>query len=227
MDPNTTTPPLDNNLLQKILQHLQLSTPTQQGDMNIDDKEDEVFTRDRREWLPSKSFTEDYNPPPLHNVEWILPREDKATIWDAAPKKRGFSYDAPDLPPVLYQRLSKKSKLADKDLAKIGTKVALSTCPLHYLASRIWRLQDKLDNDTYQELLLLSTMTRTLISDATSHIMQVRLEEAYRTFSPAATSLLNREDKAEGLGEEKLKEDMKILKKLKELSNDRRCNVFG
>ncbi|KAF9117795.1 hypothetical protein BG015_006851, partial [Linnemannia schmuckeri] len=163
MDSNTTTtPPLDNNLLQQILQHLQLSTPVQQDDMSIDDKEDDVFTRDRRDWVPSDSFTEDYTPAPLHNVEWILPREDKAAIWDAAPKKKEINYDAPDIPPVLYQKLSKKSKLVDKDLAKIGTKAAIITRPLDFLASRIWRLQDKLDDDTYQELLLLSTMTRTL-----------------------------------------------------------------
>ncbi|KAF9915932.1 hypothetical protein FBU30_001617 [Linnemannia zychae] len=222
MDSNATpTPTLDNNLLQQILQHLQLSNPVRQDDMIIDEKEDDVFTRDRREWVPSDGFTEDYTSTPLHNVKWFLPREDKAAIWDAAPKKRGINYDAPDIPPILYQGLSKKSKLADKDLAKIGTKASIITRPLDYLASRIWRLQDKLDNDTYQELLLLSTMTRTLVSDLTSHIMQVRLEEAYRTYSQSATSLLSREDKLAGISDDKLKEDMKALKKYKESSNDR------
>ncbi|KAF9921728.1 hypothetical protein FBU30_008215 [Linnemannia zychae] len=222
MDSNTTAAPtLDNNLLQQILQHLQLSNPVRQDDMITNEKEGDFFTRDRRDWVPSVSFIEDYTPAPLHNVEWILPREDKSAIWDAAPKKRGIKYHAPDIPPVLYQRLSKKSKMVDKDLAKIGTKAAIITRPLDYLAYRIWQLQDKLDDDTYQELLQLSTMTRNLVSDLTSYIMQVRLEEAYRTFSPSATSLLNREDKSAGISDEKLKEDMKALQKFKEFSNGR------
>ncbi|KAF9560703.1 hypothetical protein BGW38_009034, partial [Lunasporangiospora selenospora] len=77
--------------------------------MSLDNNEPETFTRERREWIPSESFLEDYAPTPLHDVEWILTRDEKAAIWDNAPKRRGTNFDSPDIPPVLYQKLSKKS----------------------------------------------------------------------------------------------------------------------
>lgn len=134
--------------------------------MSIDRGNTDTFTKDRREWIPTDDFLEDYSLPSLHDVEWLLPREEKTAIWDAILKRRGLNFDAPDIPPVHYQKLSKKSKLADKDLANIGTRVSMIPRPVDYLASRIRRLQDNFDDESYQELLLLASMTRTLVSDA-------------------------------------------------------------
>ncbi|KAF9924818.1 hypothetical protein FBU30_005267 [Linnemannia zychae] len=172
---DTPTPTLDNNLLQQLIRALQHPCANQQDDnMSVDRVDTDSYAKERREWIPTDNFIEDYAPDPLHDVEWILSRSDKSAIWDAAPRQKGAIYDAPDIPPILYQKMSKKGKLCDKDLAKIGTRAAMITRPLDYLASRIWRLQDKLDDRSYQELLLLASMTRTLVCDLTSLISQLK-----------------------------------------------------